>query len=133
MFYWDPMYFVFALPALILAFYAQWRVQSAYNKYLRVRSYSGMTGFDAAKLLLRSNDLGHIGIEATPGDLTDHYDPRTKTMRLSSGVAQSNSVASLAIVAHEIGHAVQDSQAYVPLKLRTAIVPGVQIGSNQTY
>ena len=129
MFFWNPTYFIFALPALILAFYAQWRVKSAYDKWLRIRNARGLTGLDAAKMLLRANNLGHVGIEGTPGSLTDHYDPRTQKMRLSSDVANSNSIAALAVVAHEIGHAVQDAEAYAPLKLRTAIVPGVQIGS----
>ena len=129
MFFWNPTYFIFALPALILAFYAQWRVKSAYDKYLRVANMRGVTGLQAAKILLNANNLSHIGVEGTQGMLTDHYDPRTKTMRLSSGVANSSSVAAMAVVAHEIGHAVQDSEAYTPLKLRTAIVPGVQIGS----
>jgi len=129
MFFFDPMYFVFALPALILAFYAQWRVKSAYNKWLRVRNMRGLTGLQAAKMLLNYNNLGHVSIEGTPGALTDHYDPRTRTMRLSPDVANSNSVAAVAVVAHEIGHAVQDAEAYVPMKVRSAIVPGVQIGS----
>ena len=129
MFFWNPTYFIFALPALILAFYAQWRVKSAYDKYLRVANMRGVTGLQAAKILLNANNLSHIGVEGTQGMLTDHYDPRTKTMRLSPGVANSSSVAAMAVVAHEIGHAVQDSEAYTPLKLRTAIVPGVQIGS----
>lgn len=129
MFFWNPTYFIFALPALILAFYAQWRVKSAYAKWLRVGNMRGVTGLQAAKILLNANNLGHVGVEGTQGTLTDHYDPRTQTMRLSSDVANSNSVAAMAIVAHEIGHAVQDAQAYVPLKVRTAIVPGVQIGS----
>ena len=129
MFFFDPMYFVFALPALVLAFYAQWRVQSAYKKWLRVRNTRGLTGMQAAKMLLNYNNLGHVSIEGTPGALTDHYDPRTQTMRLSPDVANSNSVAAVAVVAHEIGHAVQDAEAYVPMKVRSAIVPGVQIGS----
>jgi len=129
MFLFDPMYFVFALPALILAFYAQWRVRSAYNKWLRVRNTRGLTGLQAAKMLLNYNNLGHVSIEGTSGALTDHYDPRTRTMRLSPDVANSNSVAAVAVVAHEIGHAVQDAEAYVPMKVRSAIVPGVQIGS----
>ncbi len=129
MFFFNPTYFIFALPALILAFFAQWRVQSAYNKWLRVRNMRGLTGLDAAKLLLNANNLSHIGIEGMPGTLTDNYDPRTQTMRLSQDVAHSNSVAALAVVAHEIGHAVQDAQGYAPMRLRSAIVPGVQIGS----
>jgi len=127
--YWDPMYFVFTLPAIILVFWAQWRVQSAYKKWLRVRNSRGLTGMQAARMLLNYNNLGHVGIEGTPGTLSDHYDPRSRTMRLSPGVANSDSVAALAVVAHEIGHAVQDAEAYTPMKLRTAIVPGVQIGS----
>ena len=126
---WNPTYWIFAMPALILAFYAQWRVQSAYNKWLRVRNARGLNGLQAARMLLNHNNLGHVGVEGTPGALSDHYDPRTQTMRLSPEVANSPSVAALAVVAHEIGHAVQDAEAYVPLKLRTAIVPGVQIGS----
>jgi Zn-dependent membrane protease YugP len=127
--FFNPTYFIFALPALILAFYAQWRVQSAYNKWLKIRNARGLTGLDAAKMLLNANNLSHVSIEGIPGTLTDHYDPRTQTMRLSSTVANSNSVAAVAVVAHEIGHAVQDAQAYVPMRVRSAIVPGVQIGS----
>jgi Zn-dependent membrane protease YugP len=126
---WNPTYWIFALPALILAFYAQWRVKSAYDKWLRVRNARGLTGLQAARMLLSYNNLGHISVEGTPGMLTDHYDPRTQTMRLSPAVANSDSVAAVAVVAHEIGHAVQDAEAYVPMKVRSAIVPGVQIGS----
>ena len=129
MFFFDPMYLVFAMPALILAFWAQWRVKSAYNKWLRVRNSRGLTGLQAARTLLNYNNLGHISVEGSQGQLSDHYDPRTKTMRLSPDVANSPTVAALAIVAHEIGHASQDAEAYAPLKLRSAIVPGVQIGS----
>ena len=129
MFFFNPTYFIFALPALILAFYAQWRVKSAYNKWLRVRNSRGLTGLQAAKMLLNYNNLSHVSIEGTQGALTDHYDPRTQTMRLSPDVANSDSVAAVAVVAHGIGHAVQDAQAYVPMKVRSAIVPGVQIGS----
>jgi hypothetical protein len=129
MFFFDPMYLVFAMPALILAFWAQWRVKSAYNKWLRVRNARGLTGLQAARTLLNYNNLGHISVEGSQGQLSDHYDPRTKTMRLSPDVANSPTVAALAIVAHEIGHASQDAEAYAPLKLRSAIVPGVQIGS----
>src|SRR5512146_3273039 len=129
MFFLNPTYLIFAMPALLLAFYAQWRVQSAYNKWLRIRNMRGLTGLDAAKMLLNANNLSHVGIESTSGSLTDHYDPRSQTMRLSQDVAHSNSVAALAVVAHEIGHAVQDAQGYTPMKFRTAIVPGVQIGS----
>src|SRR5438132_127299 len=129
MFFFDPMYFVFALPALLLALFAQWKVKSAYDKYTRVANERGMTGVQAAQRLLSSQGLGYISIEGTPGDLTDHYDPRTKTLRLSPSVANTPSVAALGIVAHEVGHAVQDAQGFAPLKIRSAIVPAVQFGS----
>ncbi len=129
MFYFDPLYFVFALPALLLAFYAQFKVRSAYSKYLRVPNMRGLTGLDVARGLLGPLALNHINIEGTPGELTDHYDPRSKTLRLSQGVAHSRSVAAVAIVAHEIGHALQDNEAYAPLRLRGGLVPALTVSS----
>ena len=128
-FWFDPLYLVFALPALLLAFYAQWKVQSAYSKYRRVRNMRGITGVEAAQWLLQAEGLNHVSIEGVPGELTDHYDPRSKTLRLSPSVANSNSVAALGIVAHEVGHAVQDARAYAPLRARAALVPAVNLGS----
>jgi len=128
-FMFNPMYFVFALPALLLAFYAQFKVQTAYRKYLRVRNRRGLTGLEAARYLLSANGLGHIAVEGTRGYLSDHYDPRSKTLRLSPQVAHSESVAALGIVAHEVGHATQDAQEYVPLRLRSSLVPAVNFGS----
>lgn len=127
--FFDPLYFVFVMPALLLAFYAQMKVRSAYSKWLKVANTRGLSGLDAARYLLSANQLGDVAVEGTPGNLTDHYDPRTKTLRLSQGVANSQSVASLAIVAHEVGHAVQDAVAYTPLKFRGAIVPAIQVSS----
>ena len=127
MFYFDPMYLVFLLPALLLAFYAQWKVKSAYAKYTRVANQRGLTGLDAARIILGPEGLNDVSIEGIRGQLTDHYDPRTKQLRLSAGVAKQPSVAALAIVTHEIGHALQDHQNYAPLKLRGAIVPAVQV------
>ncbi len=129
MFYFDPLYLVFALPALLLAFYAQFRVQSAYRRYSQRANWQGISGLEAARYLLSSAGLGHVRVEGTPGQLTDHYDPRTKTLRLSPQVAHSRSVAALGIVAHEVGHAMQDAQAYAPLRLRTGLVPAVNLGS----
>ena len=126
--FWDPTYFIFALPALLLAFYAQWRVRSAYRKYSQVTNGARLTGAQAAQRILRQAGLG-VNIEAVPGELTDHYDPRSKVLRLSQGVATRPSVASLAIVAHEIGHAQQDAQAYLPLRLRSGLVPVVNFTS----
>ncbi len=126
-FYFDPMYFVFALPALALAMFAQWKVKSAYAKYTKVRNAKNLTGVQVAQYLLRANGL-NLNVQGTPGDLTDHYDPRDKTLYLSAGVAQTPSVAALSIVAHEVGHAVQDAQGYAPMKLRAALVAPAQIG-----
>lgn len=128
-FFFDPMYLVFVMPALLLAFYAQMKVRSAYSRWLKVANSRGLTGYDTARTLLGANQLGDVTVEGIPGELTDHYDPRTRTLRLSQGVANSRSVASLAIVAHEVGHAVQDAVAYTPLKLRGAIVPAIQVSS----
>ena len=129
MFFFDPLYFVFALPALLFAFYAQMKVQGAYNKWLKVANERRMSGLEAARYLLSANQLGDINIEGIPGKLTDNYDPRTRTLHLSQDVANGRSVASLAIVAHEVGHAVQDAQNYAPMKLRGAIVPAITVGS----
>jgi len=129
MLFWNPTYLLFALPALLLAMWAQGRVRSAYSKYLRVPNNRGITGLQAAEHLLRARGLGHVSVEGTKGDLTDHYDPRSKTLHLSQRVARSDSVAALSIVAHEVGHAVQDHTNYGPLKLRSGIVPMVQISA----
>ncbi|MGQ9566936.1 MAG: zinc metallopeptidase [Anaerolineae bacterium] len=129
MFFWDPLYLVFALPALLLALYAQARVQGAYSKYTRVPNSRGVNGLQAAKYLLDSVGLSFLNIEGTPGELSDHYDPRSKTLRLSPGVARQPSVAALSIVAHEIGHALQDAEGYAPLRVRSGLVPAVTVGS----
>ncbi len=129
MWLWDPVYFIFALPALLLALYAQFKVQSAYSRYSRIRNRLGIDGARAAEILLRHNGLYGVSIEGVPGTLTDHYDPRSRTLRLSAGVARVPSVAAIGIVAHEVGHAVQDAENYFPLKLRSGLVPVVNLGS----
>jgi len=129
MFYFDPLYLILVMPALLLGIYAQFKVQSAYNKYLRVGNASRLNGLDAARRMLGAAGLSHITLEGVPGQLTDHYDPQGKVLRLSNGVAQSASVASMAIVAHEVGHAIQDDRGYAPLRLRGFIVPGVKVGA----
>lgn len=125
----NPTYFLFALPALILGLYAQFKVRSAYSKFLQVRNRYNITGYEAAQRLLQVNGLDAIQLADTPGELTDHYDPRRKSLHLSQGVASSPSVAALGIVAHEVGHAVQDNEGYLMMKLRGGMVPVVQIGS----
>lgn len=125
---WDPLYFLFAVPALLLAMIAQFRVQSAYQRYLRVPNRRGITGGQAAPLLMRAAGLS-VSVEGVGGTLSDHYDPRKKVLRLSQGVATQPSIASVAIVAHEMGHAQQDAEAYQMLRVRTGLVPIVNITS----
>ncbi len=126
--YFDPSYFIFVIPPLLLGLWAQMKVKGAYAKWTQVRNQRGLTGLDAANMIIPPEGL-QVSIEGIPGQLTDHYDPRSKKLRLSQGVAQQPSVAALAIVAHELGHALQDSQGYAPLKLRGAIVPAVKVSS----
>lgn len=121
-------YLLYVLPALLLSVLAQIWVQNAYRKYVRVANGSGITGLDAARRMMAINGL-QLQIEGTPGTLSDHYDPRSKKLRLSPGVAQQPSVASLAIVAHELGHAQQDAAAFSLLKLRSGLVPMVNFTS----
>jgi hypothetical protein len=125
----NPTYLLFMLPAFLLMLAVQWYVKSSYNKWSQVPARSRMTGAQAAERLIRSGGLYDVRVESVPGNLTDHYDPRTKVLRLSPGVYQGTSVASMAIAAHELGHALQDHQGYLPLRFRSAIVPVVNIGS----
>lgn len=129
MFFFDPTYLMLMLPAFLLVLLAQFWVNSTYRKWSRVPTSSGLSGSDAAARLLRYGSLADVQIEGVGGRLTDHYDPRSKTLRLSPGVAQGDSVAAVAIAAHEIGHAVQDKTGYLPLQFRAALVPAVNIGS----
>jgi Zn-dependent membrane protease YugP len=126
----DPLFLMFMVPAVLFSLFAQWRVSSTYNKYSQVRNGRNMTGLDVARILMRGEGLEHVRTEYTPGHLTDHYDPRAKAMRLSSGSADVPSVAAMAIVAHELGHAAQDKQGYFWLNLRSGIVGIANIGSN---
>lgn len=125
----DPYYLIFMAPAFLIMLLTTWYVNSAYRKWSRVPSRSRMTGLDAARRLIAAAGLYGIQIEGVGGNLSDHYDPRRKVLRLSRGVAESPSVASLAVAAHELGHAMQDSEDYLPLRLRSALVPMVNIGS----
>lgn len=122
-------YYVYMLPAIILMMIAQWYVNSAYNKWGKIRNQKNITGADAAERLIRAGRLQGLSLERIRGNLTDHYDPRDKVLRLSQGVADVPSVAALAIAAHELGHAQQDLEDYFPLKFRAALVPMVNIGS----
>jgi Zn-dependent membrane protease YugP len=123
-------YLIFMLPGVVLMLWAQSRVKGAYAKWGKVQNMRGVTGAQAARAVLDSNGLQQVAITAIPGDLTDHYDPRTRVLALSQGVYGVPSVAAIAVAAHEAGHAIQHAKAYGPLKLRSAIVPAVSIGSN---
>jgi uncharacterized protein len=131
--YFDPLYFVFAMPALILVFFAQWRVKSTYSKYAQVANMARATGAEVAQKLLAQNNLGFVSVQLTPGELTDNYNPGDKTLNLSAGVANRASVAAMGIVAHEVGHAVQDATAFGLMRLRTLLVPAANLGSNLGY
>lgn len=128
-FFFDPRYMMFMLPAFLLMMIVQWYVQSAYRRWSQVPARSRLTGAEAAQRLISAGGLYGVRIEGIQGNLTDHYDPREKVLRLSSGVYNSSSVAALAIAAHELGHAIQDKEGYFPLRLRAAMVPAVNIGS----
>ncbi len=125
----DVRYYLFALPALILGLYAQYKIRTSYNKYSQIANSRQVSGYEAAQRLLSINGMSDVQVRETGGTLSDHYDPRNKVLALSSGVARSPSVAALGIVAHEVGHAMQDAQDYGPMKLRSGLVPIVQIGS----
>lgn len=129
MFLWNTTYMLYMIPAFLLVMLAQIWVNSTYSKWSQVRNQNNLSGAEAARRLLGYGGLYDVDLEATPGRLGDHYDPRSRKLRLSPGVAQGQSVASLAIAAHEIGHAMQDNEAYGPLRFRAALVPAVNIGS----
>ncbi len=122
-------YYAFMLPGIIVALWASFKVKSTFNKYSRVANSRGLTGADAARAVLSMNGVQGVQIERVSGNLTDHYDPRTNIIRLSDSVYGSTSVAAVGVAAHEAGHAVQYAKSYAPIKLRTAIVPICNIGS----
>jgi uncharacterized protein len=128
--FFSPTYLMYMIPAFILMALTSWYVKSAYNKWSRVQASSRLTGAQAAQQLISAGNLYGVQIQGTAGNLTDHYDPRNKTLFLSQGVANVASVASVAIAAHELGHAMQDAEDYLPLRFRSALVPVVNIGSN---
>jgi Zn-dependent membrane protease YugP len=128
MFFLDPTYLLFMIPAFILMLIAQSYVSGAYKKWSQVRAATGLTGAQAAQRLISSGGLD-VSVDQIRGNLTDNYDPRQKVLHLSQGVYNSPSVAAVAIAAHELGHAMQDQDGYFPLRLRAAMVPAVNIGS----
>jgi Zn-dependent membrane protease YugP len=127
--FFNPTYWLFMAPAFILMIAAQFYVNTTYKKWSQVQVRSRISGAEAAERLIRYGGLHEVQVQGVRGNLTDHYDPRKKILRLSEGVYQGNSVASLAIAAHELGHAVQDKDEYFPLRFRAMLVPVVNIGS----
>ena len=128
-YYYDPYYWMILVPAMLIALLAQINVSSTFNRYARVASRRGLTGAQAAESVLRAHGVYDVRIERVSGRLSDHYDPRSNVIRLSDAVYGSTSVASLGVAAHEAGHAVQYAQGYGPIKLRTAIIPVCNLGS----
>lgn len=131
-YYLDPTYILVIL-GLVLCMVASLLVQSTYKKYGKIRAMSGLTGAQVAERILRANGINDVSIEQIGGNLTDHYDPRKKVLRLSEGVYNSNSVAAIGVAAHECGHAVQHHTGYVPLHLRSVMVPLTNIGSRLAF
>jgi len=132
MFFWDPTYII-VLPAILLALYAQMRIRSAYGRYSQVPIASGMTGAEVAGEILRRHGLSSVQVEPIGGTLSDHYDPRTRVLRLSQGVYDGASVAAVGVAAHETGHALQHAEHYGPLALRSAMVPVSSFGTWLAY
>ncbi|MBR5280399.1 MAG: zinc metallopeptidase, partial [Clostridia bacterium] len=132
-FYMDYWYVVLVIPAMILSLVVQFKMRSAYGKYSQIATKSGMTGADMARQVLRDNGVNDVDVVPVSGELTDHYDPKDRVIRLSSGVYGSNSIAALGVAAHEAGHAVQHSQAYAPLKIRNNMVPAVNFASSISW
>jgi Zn-dependent membrane protease YugP len=133
MFFFDPVWFLIMLPPFIFMIYAQVKVNSAFKKYSKVANSQRITGVEAAGILLRANDLSNVRVEGVKSRLGDHYDPSKKVLRLSPAVANTPSVAALGIVAHEVGHAVQDKTGYAFLRFRTSLVPAASLGSTLGY
>lgn len=129
----DPLYMMIMLPALILAGLATLLTKSTFNKYSKQRASSGLTGAQAAQRLLAAQGVRDVAIESVQGFLSDHYDPRSRTLRLSPEVYASSSLAAIGVACHEAGHALQHATRYVPLALRSALVPAAQFGSYGSY
>jgi hypothetical protein len=129
MFYWDPMYLLFLIPGMLIGFYAQIKLSSAYRRYLREPAASGLSGAEAAREVLDQAGLTNVPVYEVGGHLTDHYDPMKKALFLSSENFHSRSLAAVGVAAHEAGHALQHQVSYAPLKLRMMLVPATQFAS----
>ncbi len=126
----DPIFFLFLIPPILLMLFAQWRVKNTFGKFSQVLNQRGLSGAEAARKILDENGLYDVPVEQVDGELTDHYDPRARALRLSNPVYGGRSVAALGIAAHEAGHALQHSEGYAPLQIRSLLVPAATFGSN---
>ena len=133
LYYFDKTYLIFIVPAIIISFIASARVNSAFDKYSKIGNRRAITGAQAAYNLLAAHGITNVRIEHVSGKLTDHYDPRTNTIRLSDAVYSCTTIAAVGVACHEAGHAVQHAVGYVPNKIRSAIVPVVNIGSKLSW
>ncbi|ODS50094.1 MAG: peptidase membrane zinc metallopeptidase [Halanaerobium sp. 4-GBenrich] len=128
-FFFDPTMIVI-IPALMIAFYAQYKVKNTFNKYDEIQVNNNLSGAEAARKILLNNNLDNVEIRRTDGKLSDHYDPKNKTLNLSSEVYNNSSISAVGVAAHEVGHAIQDKEDYRPLSLRASLVPAANIGSS---
>ncbi len=131
--FFDPIYLLFVAPGMIFALIATYKVKSTFARYSKISSGSGLTGAQAARLMLSKNGVTNVTIERADGFLSDHYDPTSRTLRLSSGVYDSPSLSAIGVACHEAGHALQHASAYMWLGLRSALVPATQFGSMGSY
>ena len=127
MYFFDPT-FVLLIPAIILTIWAQYKVHSNFNRFAKVYSKSGLTGAQVARILLNANGINDVGIERVAGNLSDHYHPTKKMLYLSETVYGESTIAAISVAAHEVGHAIQHKENYVPLKIRSMLVPAAQFG-----
>lgn len=126
----DYTYILFVLPAVVLAMIASWSVKSTFEKYSKRRNARGLTGADAARRVLDANGLQSIPVRRVPGELTDHFDPRTNVVNLSDSTFSSTSTAAVGVACHEVGHAIQHAEGYAPIKIRMAIIPMTNFGAS---
>ena len=131
-FFFDPT-FLLLLPALGFAMWAQWKVRSTYERFAQVPAANGMTGRDMARAIMQRNAVTDVSIEEIGGQLSDHYDPGARKVRLSPDIYEGNSIAAIAVAAHEVGHVLQHHNGYLPLNLRTSIAPVAGIGSSLAF
>lgn len=127
--YIDLTYIVLVMPAVLLSLWASWNVNSTYRRYSQNSNSRGLTAAEAARRVLNANGLSNVPIECIPGELTDHYDPSANVVRLSEGVFGSRSTAAIGVACHEVGHAIQHATGYLPVRIRSAIVPITNIGA----